>query len=494
MPAVLARIFACDLRSLAALRIALGLLLLADLTWRIPYFSTWYSEAGAWPIASARSDRPHAWSLYFLSGSTAWTIALLITSTASALALLLGWKTRVATVLCWILLVSLQARNELPLNAGDTVLRLLLFWGAFLPLGSCWSADARRHPRAGQTTSVATAALLVQVALIYVFNALYKTGASWAGGTAIAKSLSQETYATSLGEYLLQWPALLSAGTHATWWLELCAPVLVFLPWRPTVFRTVIPLAMMAFHLGLFLTLRIGLFPIICMAAWLPFLPPAFWDRLRLRTTGEPPARTPIAVQISCAVLLAALLTVNILPYAKIKPPDWFRRSVVALRLEQRWSLFAPDLPTSEGWMIVVVESDEGTEYNALTGDPVDWTRPANLRQSIPTAQWRKFLAAVRSQRYPERVRQFAAWAARQWQQQNPDREMRRVRVHYLWEYLAKRTNPPEHWFIYEKPPGPLLQRKATTSERTRFPVFPVREAQRSGQRWACRFFCKYSG
>lgn len=67
------------------------------------------------------------------------------------------------------------------LNAGDVILRLLLFWSMLLPLGARWSLDAARAGRRPPdlVTGGAAAALLLQVAFIYVFTGLKKTGATW---------------------------------------------------------------------------------------------------------------------------------------------------------------------------------------------------------------------------------------------------------------------------------------------------------------------------
>src|SRR5262245_25220903 len=125
---IAARVFGCDLRSLAVWRMALGLLLLGGLILRLPEFHAHYTEAGAWPIAAAQEDTPAYWSIYFLHGSAAYVALLFGLSALAALALLLGWQTRAATIVSWVLLISLQTRNDLMLNGGDVLLRLMLFW------------------------------------------------------------------------------------------------------------------------------------------------------------------------------------------------------------------------------------------------------------------------------------------------------------------------------------------------------------------------------
>lgn len=83
-------------------------------------------------------------------------------------------------------------------EGGDDLLRLLLFWALFLPLGRCCSIDsladrlrqpgssrsparALQHVRCqpGVVVSAAAVALHVQVMVMYVCNAVAKTDESW---------------------------------------------------------------------------------------------------------------------------------------------------------------------------------------------------------------------------------------------------------------------------------------------------------------------------
>ncbi len=453
----LARAFRCDLRSLAALRIALGLLVLADLALRLPWLAVYHTDAGAWPRAAAWADARGLWSLHFLGGSTEFAAGMLALSAAAAFALLLGWRTRVATAVSWLLLLSLHHRNGLILNGGDRMLALLLLWGMFLPLGARWSLDARRtHAPAGSAASVATAALLVQVALIYIFNALYKTGDPWQkDGTAIAEALQLETYATSLGHHLLGFPGLLHSSTRVIWWLELLGPLMAFLPWRNGTARLLAAGIFMSFHAALFCTLRLGLFPLVGIAAWLPFLPGGFWDFFRRQKHGEPAPR-PIALEGIAGGCLTIVILWNLCEFYKVKLPPFARIAVLTLGLEQRWSLFAPAPPRTEGWLVAVLECADGNEYDALTGAEVDWTRPANLSDRLGSANWRLFLRGVRDPQHPQRIHWLADWLVRKWERQAPEKRVQRIRIHYLWEWLAARQSPPDNWLVYENPPGPL--------------------------------------
>ena len=101
------RIFAIDLRSLAALRIGLGAVLLADLAYRAIDLEAHYADTGVLPRAALRAtlrDPSAMWSLHALSG--AWTAQLVLFALAAvaAVALLIGYRARLAAALSWLLL------------------------------------------------------------------------------------------------------------------------------------------------------------------------------------------------------------------------------------------------------------------------------------------------------------------------------------------------------------------------------------------------------
>jgi hypothetical protein len=144
--------------------------------------------------------------------------ALFLIHGAIALCFLAGYRTRVAAVLLWACTTSLQNRNLLLLDFGDDLLRVTLFWCMFLPMGARYSVDdfwiratgscpssqrvapvssasssaskvhssplsvRRTEPEA--ECSVASTALLFQIALMYWTAAALKTEPEWTDGSA----------------------------------------------------------------------------------------------------------------------------------------------------------------------------------------------------------------------------------------------------------------------------------------------------------------------
>jgi hypothetical protein len=311
-PSPLALAFGCDLRALALFRIGLGFLVLADLWVRAHGLIAHYTDFGTLPRAQYLELFANPWELSFhhATGHVYGMVALFGLHAAVAVALLVGWRTRLATFLTWAFVVSLQNRNPVILHAGDVVLRMILFWAMFLPLGARASVDAALAPKESDVrgndvlVNVATVALLLQIFSEYFFAALFKRGPEWhSAGNAVFYALSVEQFATSFGVWFretFRWA--LPFLTRAVWWFELLGPFLLFAPFRDGLVRLAVALAFMSMHLAFELTLGIGTFPFICIVGLVPFLPPKVFDRWdRWIERRERPGRLVYAAGSSAA-------------------------------------------------------------------------------------------------------------------------------------------------------------------------------------------------
>lgn len=380
-----------DTRALAALRVGLALVLLVDVLHRLPVLGTFVTDGGVLPRALLLELNPsvhlfpHLWG-----GSLAWAVGLHLVLLGAGLALLLGWRTRAATALCWLLLSSLHARNPLILAGGDSVLRVFLFWGCFLPLGARLSLDARGRPRPpDRLFTPATAVLLLQLALIYLDTAGSKLHPAWTTeGTALAMALSLDRLATPLGVAALAWPGLLRLGSLATVPLEALAGLLPFLPWRTRSVRNGLVATMWAFHLGIALTMRVGLFSWSCMAAWLALLSP------RGEHPGDPewrpaPWSGPAAALAFLAVLLG-LVHANRPAATPFLAP--LQAGLRTAGLSQNWVMFSPRPPEWDHWFVVEQHLGDGRSLDLFTGAPPSEAEPELVSAHYPHERWRQLL------------------------------------------------------------------------------------------------------
>ncbi|SHH55953.1 hypothetical protein [Halobaculum gomorrense] len=264
-----------DQRALVALRVAVGLLLLTDLLLCTRSLVFFYTDGGSLPRSAlfARFPITANLSVHALFGGAWWVGLLFVAAAVAATALALGRWTKIAAACSLVLLVSLHARNPIALNGGDSLLRRTLLWSLFLPLGTGLTFETRaqcRHP--------AAVGLLVQPIVLYVVNAVIKLrGDVWLSGEAVKYVFRIDALTRFVGEYLAAYPTLLDALGTAWVMLLCCSPLLVLTTGRA---RATVVAVFASAHVGMALTLGIGLFPLIGVAALIPYLPPTAWDKV----------------------------------------------------------------------------------------------------------------------------------------------------------------------------------------------------------------------
>ncbi len=294
LPAFLDR-YSLDVRSLALLRIGLALTLLADLWTRAGDLVAHYSDLGVLPRAVLNDGllKPGYWSLHALSGQPVVQGLLFLAAAIAAVAMLFGYNSRLATIASWLLLISMHNRNPLLIFAADDVLRAVMFWAMFLPLGAAYSVDRAMNtsprPIPVRILSGATLALMAQQCFIYIFSAVFKTTneAWWPDGSAVYYTLSYDQYVTPLGHFLLNLGPLLTVVTLVTLVLEWVGPLLIWSPLRNDACRMAAVILFIGLHLGFGLTLNLGIFPFLSIITWLAFIPTSAWEKWSDRVYGS---------------------------------------------------------------------------------------------------------------------------------------------------------------------------------------------------------------
>lgn len=306
-----------DPRSLGLLRVALGLVLFADVALKLPEVPAHFSNTG-WLSNHFALFRPmtnYLFSVYFAFGSPNEVRLFMLAHLLVCVLLLVGYRTKLMQILALVLTTSLNSRNILLENGGSVVLNILLVWTVFLPLGRRFSVDALRASlRARKETSaaalnerndpprdvapvvsLAVTALILQWAIIYFFNALQKNGAPWRDGTAVHYFLQQDRLVTWFGAWLR---GVLPLGaikllTYGTLLIEAVLPLLLLLPWRSHVLRLVAFGLALLLHGSIDCVLQLGSFSWAMLVAFFAFLPPQAWSWARARWSAR---RAPCVV------------------------------------------------------------------------------------------------------------------------------------------------------------------------------------------------------
>ena len=405
-------------------------------------------------------DASH-WCLHLMGGSVAFQSVFMLIGIGAGLAVILGWHTRWSMVLAWVLTVSLQNRNPVILYGGDAVLRMMTFWCLFMPMGACWSLDAKRSPvqTSNPHLSMASLAALMQIAFIYCFGALLKTGNDWTrDGTAVYNALMASQFVRTPGLWLLPHEDLCKFLTFGVWWLELLGPFIAFIPWRSAWWRILVILSMWLMHAGFATCLRIGYFGTIMMMIWLLFVPSLAWDALakrwpRLGTTFQPSNAPPwpwqrIALESFLGFCLVIVTLWNLWTFNpvrwKLGPSPILNGIAQALRLDQNWSMFAPSSATDDGWMILDAELYDDSHIDLLrAGQPLTFDKPRRISSEYPDWKWHKFEVNLLGDNNVQLRQPFGDCIAREWSRKHP-----RVRSWTLW-FIREETLPH---FLKAKP------------------------------------------
>lgn len=332
------RLFCIDARSLALFRVGLSLVLLAELFERSRHLEAFYTDQGLMPRALLVEtiQNPWSFSLHLASGSLFFQGLLFFVAFLAAFALLFGYRTRLATFVSWLLIISLFVRNPDLQSSGDMLMSLLLFWGMFLPLGLRWSVDRARAsndtelPR--RVLSVATAAVLIQAALVYYFASWLKSGEPWHDGTAVWIALNWDQGTTAFGRSMLRFPELLSFATHGVLWFELLGPLLLFVPFYTSLIRLLVVPMFVMLHLSFMLMMVLATFPFVSIVSVIPFVPTLFWQLFRVRG-GDGATIFYDGGCGFCKSMVRLIQTFFILPRATVLPAH---KDAVAQEIMQR--------------------------------------------------------------------------------------------------------------------------------------------------------------
>lgn len=468
--------FGLDLRSLAAMRIGLAGVLLTDLAIRASDFHAMYSSAGLAPVEFVRGlQRIPVWSLHLLSGSDAWQIFLFGLATVMAVAMLVGYRTRLAVVASWILLTSIQMRLPIVLNAGDTLLRVALFWSMFLPLGNVWSVDAFRRDKpsgslgglswrrgANPVVSVASFALIVQLAIVYWLAGYAKWNDAWLHEDALGNVFKFGLYGLPLGAMLSDYPALTRFFSRATVWFELLGPLLLFIPWRVSLLRMLAFTGFVLLHIGIAATMTVGLFSYAAIAVWMAILPISFWDHFsafKLTSPNEAAVETAQGIgrrlsrTFASALCFVALVVVvywnisNSISPTSINSFDRGVRTVSHLAgLRQAWGVFGRP-PRRDSWFVYQARLQNGAKVDLLSGgtETLDKKPPLASRQ-FSNHRWRKLHHRLRDQSCAPYREALANFVIREWDAQHaPDEQVVRLDVYYFSQLFDLAGTPGDH-------------------------------------------------
>lgn len=409
-----------DTRTLALFRIAVALIIITEVSLRSRNLVFFYTDDGVVPREYAQ-ELTHDWafSIYFYVSDPTWVGLLFVVQIIIAGFLLVGYRTRAAMVLSFLFMVSLDHSNPFITSYADTLLRLLLFWAIFLPLGERWSIDALHADGKPRKTFASPITLLIMGQMVYMYfrNGIHKyNGRNWWDGTATPLILARDDITFLLGEYTHLFTPPLEFGTYLWAAMMLVSPLLILLRGR---YRYPAIVLFMGGHFTFALTVRIGMFPYVAIAGLILFVQSEFWydsKRLLARlgvdhegmyhglTTGRAgtlAAKTPnfefttetvrepiyvffVAVVIISVVLLATFNGLQLLGVVgdDLGHDEQIEDAASVFNVDQPdFSIFAPNPGTNDRWYIFPARTESGEIVDVYNERPMTWDRPGDQLQ-----------------------------------------------------------------------------------------------------------------
>jgi hypothetical protein len=415
-----------DPRSLSAFRVFLGLGLLFDLTDRFILVPYMFCDAGFFP-ASAWLDQygtSHMWSVH-LGLTTATSVRLLVAvQMVLALMLVIGRAPAVASLLGWVLLLSLNFRTPSVLYGGDFLATKLLLLSALIP-PSYVSRPAWQR-------ALVTSLFLVQISVLYAGAGISKLRTEiWTDGSALSMAAGMHAFARPYATNLQFPEGLLWAATILTPWAQIATALMVWWP-RTRLWAVV---ALMGMNVGIFSLLLVGWFMFYATALLLAAVPSGVWDRLTVPRPAQSLPGAPWADSLrfasSILVLAVFLLTAseNALQGRGNSWPTSILNTIRSLDLYQRWNVFTT-LPTPPGnWTVAAARDPSGKWINILDGgSPVEWAIPASPPAKFAEShRWRSAVSSAFGTRHPAPL--VGRALVDSWNRANPSANVTAVRL-----------------------------------------------------------------
>lgn len=451
----LKNIFSLDLRGLAVFRILFGLIILYDIIDRLSFAKAHYTDDGIMPRSVVLNEDWLDWlfSLHLMNGELYWQVILFSIYGVLALCVVFGYRTKTALFLCWLFMHSVHARNSLITTGADNVMRMMAFWALFLPIAAIWSVDKyldtnkeNAKPQLIENEpfmSAGTVAYLVQILSIYFFSVFLKTGNTWMDGTAVYYTLQLEHYTTWFGTLVGKNMAITKFLTYFTMVLEQYGFLLFLIPFKWQWFRFIGVSLYISLHAGFILTMNLGIFPEVCIIAWVACFPPMVWDFLfglnfikklkfsiahrvgagieklkSLHLLHPKHVITYDGGKLSMIIVSFFMVTVfwwNWMRVDKVEMPNFLQEIVRHTRVNQKWGMFAPNPSRSDGWYVVQGRFSDGSELDLHTGLPVSWEKPKAISSAYANHRWRKYFNNFHRKSKSKFRSHYGKYLANQW-------------------------------------------------------------------------------
>jgi vitamin K-dependent gamma-carboxylase-like protein len=264
----------------AVVRIAFGLVAFGWTASLAPDLMSFFGRRGLLPTQPPNrfwigvlSPAAPDWAVY-----TTWAVLLI-----AAACLVVGYHSRLASVIVFIGILSFERRNPFIFNAGDVLVRNLAFYVMLAPTGAALSLDAWRRARDKlwefpKRAPWAMRLIQIQLSVVYFATVWAKVrGNDWNDGTAVSYALRLDDLARfHVPTFISTNQVVSNLATFGTLAIELS---IAFLVWNRKA-RPWVLAAGVAMHLAIAINIMIGFFSMAMFVAYLSFVPPETMERI----------------------------------------------------------------------------------------------------------------------------------------------------------------------------------------------------------------------
>ncbi|WP_078877008.1 HTTM domain-containing protein [Streptomyces sp. 150FB] len=295
-----------SLYAAAVLRIGYGALYLGFLLREFPHRDEIWGPGSPWtPELAKELFGQTGWaSVLTLSDNRAYFEACYAMTLVTCALFMLGWRTRLVSVLFAVMVASFHARAIFMTDGGDNLILLMAVYLLFTACGRRWSLDARRSRRrapsngepvatdAGRpklraelgdarrtlTTVLHNCAMFViaaQVCFLYGSAGLYKVqGGTWGNGTALHYVLNLHLFRPwpALSQLADEHTVLIAVAGYLAVLLQVAFPFTLFGKLKYPVLTM-----LLGMHLGIAVLMGLPLFSGAMIVADAVFLPDRFY-------------------------------------------------------------------------------------------------------------------------------------------------------------------------------------------------------------------------
>jgi len=273
--------------TVAVVRIAFGFVAFGWTASLAPDLMSFFGRRGIIPVQPSNrfwigvlSPAAPDWAVYL-----AWGLLLV-----AAACLVIGYHSRLASVIVFIGILSFERRNPFIFNAGDVLVRNLAFYVMLAPTGVALSLDAWRRARDKlwefpKRAPWAMRLIQIQLSVVYFATVWAKVrGNDWNDGTAVSYALRlTDLERFHVPSFISTNLTLSNLATFGTLALELS---IAFFVWNRKI-RPWVLAGGVAMHLAIALNIMIGFFTMAMFTAYLSFVPPETTERLLARAAAR---------------------------------------------------------------------------------------------------------------------------------------------------------------------------------------------------------------